>query len=174
MSWLWGSGSSSNAQREEERQLALNLEFSSAICHKMVKACHKKCIDRYAEPELTIGEGTCTDRCAYKYYDVLAMVGNKVNASASSNAPILDRSTWRYISEIDFSMMYSLTFVVVFIRERKPSQIQICQFSIRNTIKKERWTKKGKREKIATARHNKWNEMNDKREMKMEMRGKNV
>ena len=34
---------------------------------RMTEQCFKKCVAMYREPELSVGEATCVDRCVHKY-----------------------------------------------------------------------------------------------------------
>lgn len=34
----------------------------------MVDQCFKKCVAEYREPDLSVGESTCVDRCVHKYW----------------------------------------------------------------------------------------------------------
>ena len=36
----------------------------------MVEICWKKCITKYSEPELAVGESICVDRCVVKYLEM--------------------------------------------------------------------------------------------------------
>lgn len=43
--------------------------------------CFEKCIDsRYKDAELNVGEGTCLDRCASKYWQVMNAVAGMLGA----------------------------------------------------------------------------------------------
>lgn len=33
----------------------------------MTEQCFRKCVAMYKEPELSVGEATCVDRCVHKY-----------------------------------------------------------------------------------------------------------
>ena len=33
----------------------------------MTEQCFRKCVALYKEPELSVGEATCVDRCVHKY-----------------------------------------------------------------------------------------------------------
>ena len=34
---------------------------------RMTEQCFRKCVAMYKEPELSVGEATCVDRCVHKY-----------------------------------------------------------------------------------------------------------
>ena len=36
------------------------------IC-RMTDQCFRKCVAMYKEPDLSVGEATCVDRCVHKY-----------------------------------------------------------------------------------------------------------
>ena len=36
----------------------------------MTEQCFRKCVAMYKEPELSVGEATCVDRCVHKYMTV--------------------------------------------------------------------------------------------------------
>jgi len=36
----------------------------------MADMCYKKCVPRLREPEFTVAEGSCVDRCVVKYMEV--------------------------------------------------------------------------------------------------------
>ena len=38
-----------------------------AYCRRMTEQCFRKCVAMYKEPQLSVGEATCTDRCVHKY-----------------------------------------------------------------------------------------------------------
>ena len=37
---------------------------------RMTEQCFRKCVAMYKEPELSVGEATCVDRCVHKYMTV--------------------------------------------------------------------------------------------------------
>jgi import inner membrane translocase subunit TIM10 len=37
------------------------------VLHRMTEQCFRKCVALYKEPELSVGEATCVDRCVHKY-----------------------------------------------------------------------------------------------------------
>jgi import inner membrane translocase subunit TIM10 len=48
----------------------------------MVGACYDKCMDkRYKDGDLSVGENTCLDRCASKYWATTSIVGQLLGAS---------------------------------------------------------------------------------------------
>lgn len=52
------------------------VDYRVELFNKMVSACYDKCVDtRYKDGSLTVGENSCIDRCASKYWQVVAIVG---------------------------------------------------------------------------------------------------
>ena len=43
------------------------LEAMTDMFNKMTEQCFRKCVALYKEPELSVGEATCGDRCVHKY-----------------------------------------------------------------------------------------------------------
>ena len=50
------------------------LEAITDMFNKMTEQCFRKCVAMYHEPELSVGEATCVDRCVHKYMTVHAKV----------------------------------------------------------------------------------------------------
>lgn len=46
----------------------------------MAKMCSKKCVTKYHDQELAVGEMTCVDRCTGKYMHAQTVVGDVVQA----------------------------------------------------------------------------------------------
>lgn len=44
----------------------------------MTKTCFTKCIGKFNEPDLQVGEMTCTDRCVGKYMQAAETIANVV------------------------------------------------------------------------------------------------
>jgi len=42
---------------------------------RMLKQCFEKCVDRFNESELSVGESSCCDRCVSKFIDGHRKVG---------------------------------------------------------------------------------------------------
>ena len=40
----------------------------------MTEQCFRKCVALYKEPDLSVGEATCVDRCVHKYMTAHAKV----------------------------------------------------------------------------------------------------
>mgnify|MGYP002390345419 CR=1 FL=1 len=45
------------------------------VLHRVSETCFKKCIAKYGEGELQVGEMTCIDRCVGKFLEAQAKVG---------------------------------------------------------------------------------------------------
>mmetsp|Transcript_27197 Transcript_27197/g.58579 ORF Transcript_27197/g.58579 Transcript_27197/m.58579 type:complete len:85 (+) Transcript_27197:59-313(+) len=46
------------------------LEAITDMFNKMTEQCFRKCVAMYKEPDLSVGEATCVDRCVHKYMTV--------------------------------------------------------------------------------------------------------
>jgi len=52
------------------------MEYKVDLFNRMVSTCFEKCMDkRYKEGDLNVGENSCVDRCASKYWQVTGIVG---------------------------------------------------------------------------------------------------
>lgn len=47
------------------------------IC-RMSNQCWKKCVSRFHDPDLSIGEATCVDRCVEKYVQAQQKIGQRL------------------------------------------------------------------------------------------------
>mmetsp|Transcript_11882 Transcript_11882/g.17718 ORF Transcript_11882/g.17718 Transcript_11882/m.17718 type:complete len:97 (-) Transcript_11882:109-399(-) len=56
----------------------LEVEMMSDMYQKMVDTCFSKCIVNMKEDSLSVGEMSCTDRCAFKYLSSQEAVGNRI------------------------------------------------------------------------------------------------
>ncbi|KAI8472057.1 MAG: Tim10/DDP family zinc finger-domain-containing protein [Monoraphidium minutum] len=60
---------------------AAELEHRVELLNKMVESCHKACAAKpYKEGSLSVGESSCVDRCAAKYWQVVAIVGQLIGS----------------------------------------------------------------------------------------------
>ena len=63
------------ALQELTRRVSLSHIFFPAQ-YSMTASCFAKCMDtRYKEGDLNVGENSCVDRCAAKYWQVTGIVG---------------------------------------------------------------------------------------------------
>ncbi|EIE23183.1 hypothetical protein COCSUDRAFT_9785, partial [Coccomyxa subellipsoidea C-169] len=52
------------------------MDYRVDLFNRMVSTCFEKCMDkRYKEGDLNVGENSCVDRCASKYWQVTGIVG---------------------------------------------------------------------------------------------------
>ncbi|BDA50162.1 g4865 [Coccomyxa elongata] len=52
------------------------MDYRVDLFNRMVSSCFEKCMDkRYKEGDLNVGENSCVDRCASKYWQVTGIVG---------------------------------------------------------------------------------------------------
>jgi len=56
----------------------LEMEATHDMFKRMVDACHKKCISKYTEADLTTDEAICDENCALKYILVAKTIGNRL------------------------------------------------------------------------------------------------
>jgi import inner membrane translocase subunit TIM10 len=62
--------------------LTRRLAFNGIVLYRMVGSCYDKCMDkRYKDGDLSVGENTCLDRCASKYWATTSIVGQLLGAS---------------------------------------------------------------------------------------------
>mmetsp|Transcript_52271 Transcript_52271/g.131236 ORF Transcript_52271/g.131236 Transcript_52271/m.131236 type:complete len:83 (-) Transcript_52271:250-498(-) len=47
---------------------------------RMLKNCRKKCLDKYLESDLSVGEASCIDRCGVKYILMTRLAVDRVGA----------------------------------------------------------------------------------------------
>lgn len=51
------------------------MEAYTDLFNSISAGCFKKCIGKFGDSELQVGEMTCIDRCVGKYFDAQAKVG---------------------------------------------------------------------------------------------------
>mmetsp|Transcript_14204 Transcript_14204/g.17013 ORF Transcript_14204/g.17013 Transcript_14204/m.17013 type:complete len:100 (+) Transcript_14204:55-354(+) len=54
--------------------LKFNMVAMSKLFSSMSQSCFKKCVSRYGQADLAVGEATCTDRCTLKFIAAAQMV----------------------------------------------------------------------------------------------------
>ena len=60
------------------------MEYRVELFNKLSVACFDKCIDRrFKEGDLNVGENSCVDRCAAKYWQVVSIVGQMLGGAAA-------------------------------------------------------------------------------------------
>ncbi|KAK9815529.1 hypothetical protein WJX72_005179 [[Myrmecia] bisecta] len=58
------------------------MEYRVDLFNRMVANCFEKCVDkRYKDGELNVGENSCVDRCASKYWQVTGIVGQMLGGA---------------------------------------------------------------------------------------------
>lgn len=74
----------------EQREAAFamagqEMEYRVELFNKLVGACYEKCIDKkFKEGDLNVGENSCVDRCAAKYWESVAIVGQMLGAAGAT------------------------------------------------------------------------------------------
>ncbi len=51
----------------------------------MANQCWKKCITRFHDPDLSVGEATCVDRCVEKYVQGQQKIGQRLQQAQLSS-----------------------------------------------------------------------------------------
>ncbi|EGC36766.1 hypothetical protein DICPUDRAFT_31325 [Dictyostelium purpureum] len=57
----------------------LEMKMISKMFTGISEACSAKCISKYSEGELNVGEAVCAERCAQKWMDTFKNVQSKIN-----------------------------------------------------------------------------------------------
>jgi import inner membrane translocase subunit TIM10 len=57
----------------------LEARAMQSMFSKMTDQCFKKCVTRFGDAEIGVGEGACIDRCCEKYIEVQKKVGQRLN-----------------------------------------------------------------------------------------------
>mmetsp|Transcript_10487 Transcript_10487/g.15984 ORF Transcript_10487/g.15984 Transcript_10487/m.15984 type:complete len:98 (+) Transcript_10487:91-384(+) len=60
-----------------------DLEMYTDMFNRMSSVCAKKCITKFSDSDLQVGEMTCIDRCTGKYMHAQGMVGDILQAFES-------------------------------------------------------------------------------------------
>jgi len=90
MSWFGGGGKSDKDKDvdsrlrdvlnpNEQKQLAaarFEIEAQTELLNKILDVCFTKCVQRYSDTELQVGEMTCLDRCVQKYIQTQTKIGS--------------------------------------------------------------------------------------------------
>jgi import inner membrane translocase subunit TIM10 len=63
---------------QQEKQL--EAMAAQDMFKKLSGACFVKCVKRYDEGEVTVGEGACIERCVHKYLDAYKIVNDHLMA----------------------------------------------------------------------------------------------
>lgn len=73
MSWF-GGGDSAAAQ-----QAMLDARMTADLFNRIMATCYRKCVPSYREPDLSVGEMSCTDRCVFKFIEAQQTVNAELN-----------------------------------------------------------------------------------------------
>ena len=79
-----------SAMTPEQRDAAFamagqEMEYRVELFNRLVGACYEKCIDKkFKEGDLNVGENSCVDRCAAKYWESVAIVGQMLGAQGGA------------------------------------------------------------------------------------------
>jgi len=73
----------------QQAEMDKELQKMEAIFSRVRDACFKKCIDKFSDPDFSIGEMTCVDRCVSKYLKVQEKVETRLQPiSPSIGSPL--------------------------------------------------------------------------------------
>ena len=81
------ASSASQGMTPEQRDAAFamagqEMEYRVELFNKMVASCYDKCIDKkFKDGDLNVGENSCVDRCAAKYWESVTIVGQMLGAA---------------------------------------------------------------------------------------------
>ena len=78
------SSRSTRARRAMQAAQQNELEAMTDMFNKMTEQCFRKCVALYKEPELSVGEATCVDRCVHKYMTSHAKVQEILSKHAAA------------------------------------------------------------------------------------------
>ncbi|GAX28805.1 hypothetical protein FisN_34Hh015 [Fistulifera solaris] len=74
MSWL--SGGQQQQGPDPVQAAKVEMEMYTDLFNKIASSCFTKCAARrHRDPDITLGEMTCTDRCVSKYLETQQRVG---------------------------------------------------------------------------------------------------
>ena len=76
-----GSGMTAEQRDAAFAMAGQEMEYRVELFNRLVGACYDKCIDKkFKEGDLNVGENSCVDRCASKYWETVAIVGQMLGA----------------------------------------------------------------------------------------------
>lgn len=86
-------GGQRNANNQQLKAAKLEMQAVTDSFGKMTETCYKKCFVgksnlHNGDPELNVGELTCTDRCVGKYLEAQKKVGETMNNFQQQQAQI--------------------------------------------------------------------------------------
>ena len=87
MSWFGGGQTQQQRQAQADAQLAmaqLEMEVTAEMFTKMTNLCFTKCVAKFHEDELNVGEMSCVDRCVAKYLETQSFVGKTMQEFQAS------------------------------------------------------------------------------------------
>ena len=60
---------STNSAADELEATKFQITAMQDNYNKLINSCFKKCVVKYSDSDLSVGEMTCVDRCAWKYLE---------------------------------------------------------------------------------------------------------
>jgi len=70
-------------QQEQYENSIAEMKLVSEMFNKMANQCWKKCISRFNDPDLSVGEATCVDRCVEKYVQAQQKIGQRLQQAGA-------------------------------------------------------------------------------------------
>jgi len=79
--------SSSSTESAQVRELRLQFRSIMTMFSGATSTCFEKCVSKFgSSTELTVGEGTCGDRCLMKYLETMQLVGDTMKRANQQRA----------------------------------------------------------------------------------------
>eukprot|EP01098_Paradermamoeba_levis_P002957 TRINITY_DN1395_c0_g1_i1.p1 TRINITY_DN1395_c0_g1~~TRINITY_DN1395_c0_g1_i1.p1 ORF type:complete len:105 (-),score=17.71 TRINITY_DN1395_c0_g1_i1:175-444(-) len=88
MEWLFGKKEPAQPPplSKEQQTLKDETKLMSGLYQKVNAKCLKKCM-AFKEQDITVGEGSCVDRCVEKYLEVNRVVSRRILSSPAGQLP---------------------------------------------------------------------------------------
>jgi len=74
----FGFGGRGQGEHPQLKAAKIQAEGATDLYNRMADVCFEKCIGKYNEPDLNVGEMSCTDRCVSKFMESYKKVGEKL------------------------------------------------------------------------------------------------
>jgi import inner membrane translocase subunit TIM10 len=73
-SWFGGTAASS----PEAQAAMMDARMTADLFNRIMATCYRKCVPSYREPDLSVGEMSCTDRCVFKFIEGQQVVNEEL------------------------------------------------------------------------------------------------
>ena len=67
--------------------MIFQMQIQQELFHKVKVTCFEKCCTKFREPDMTVGETACTERCVAKFMQTYEIIGAIMLAQNNSGAP---------------------------------------------------------------------------------------